>query len=599
VSSSDGKLRHPIVVVLGHVDHGKTTLLDRIRGTTVARREPGEMTQHIGASLVPARVIEEIAAPLKKLIPFKLIIPGLLFIDTPGHELFASMRKRGGSVADFAILVIDINEGMKEQTRESIDILKQRRVPFLVAANKIDRIPGWKPSEGEPFLFTIKKQSPQVVKMLDEKVYKLLGELAALGFTADRFDRIKDFTRTVAIVPVSAKTGEGLPELLAVLAGLAQQYLRKHLLYVKGPGRGVVLEVKEEVGLGTTIDVILYEGSIRKGDQIVVGTLEGPIVTRVRALLMPKPLQEIRSPEDRFISIEEVHAASGIKIVAANLENVIAGSTLYVLENESELDKVKEKVIEEIESIRIKTERSGVIVKADTLGTLEALVEALRRNNIPIREADVGPITRRNVIEAAISMRENKTLGVILGFNVKVTKEAELEALKEGVKIIVGNITYRIIEEYLAWKREVEEKERLKQLESLVRPAKIRVLPGYIFRRSEPAIVGIEVLGGVLKPGVPLMREDGRRIGVVMQIQDRGEAIKEARAGMQVAISIRGNVMVGRHIDEGDVLYTDVPEQHARMLLKEFRRDISSDEEFVLKEIIEIKRKSNPLYGVV
>ena len=599
MSSGNKKLRHPIVVVLGHVDHGKTTLLDKIRGTTVARREPGEITQHIGASMVPARVIEEIAAPLKKLIPFKLIIPGLLFIDTPGHELFASMRKRGGSVADFAILVIDINEGVKEQTRESIDILRQRRVPFLVAANKIDRIPGWKPHENEPFLFTIKRQKPQVVKMLDDRIYKLMGELATLGFTADRFDRIRDFTRTVAIVPVSAKTGEGLPELLAVLAGLTQQYLRKHLLYVEGPGRGVVLEVKEEIGLGTTIDVILYEGTIKKGDQIVVGTLEGPVVTRVRALLMPKPLQEIRSPEDKFISIEEVHAASGVKIAAPHLENVVAGSTLYVLENESELDNIKRKVIEEIESIRIKTERSGVIVKADTLGTLEALVEALRRNGIPIREADVGPITKRNVMEAAISMKENKTLGVILGFNVKMTKEAELEALKEGVKVITGNVTYRIIEEYLEWKKKVEEKERLKQLESLVRPAKIRILPGYIFRRSDPAIVGVEVLGGVLKPGMPLMREDGKRIGVIMQIQDRGEAIREAKAGMQVAISIRGNVMVGRHIDEGDVLYTDVPEQHARMLLKDFRKDVSDDEIYVLREIIEIKRKTNPLYGVV
>jgi len=593
------KLRQPIVVVLGHVDHGKTTLLDKIRGTTVALREPGDMTQHIGASLVPASVIEKIAEPLKAVVPFRLAIPGLLFIDTPGHEMFASMRKRGGSVADFAVLVVDVNEGVKEQTRESLELLRQRKVPFLVAANKIDRVPGWKSCENEPFLFCAKKQLPEALRALDERIYKLVGELGKAGFVADRFDKIRDFTRTVAVVPVSAKTGEGIPELLAVLAGLTQQYLRSRLLYVEGPGRGVVLEVKEEPGLGSTLDVILYEGTLREGDRIVVGTLDGVVETRVRALLMPKPLQEIRSPEDRFVRVEEVSAACGVKVVAAGLEGVVPGSPLYAVTSDAELEEAKRKIREEIESVRIRTDKSGVVVKADSLGTLEAMVEALRRHGVPIRVADVGHVARRDVIEAAISGREDKKLGVIIGFNVKVSKEAEVEAAKEGVKIILGNISYRILEEYLAWKRELEEKERLKKLEELVRPAKIRILPGCVFRRSDPAIVGVEVLGGVLKPGAPLIRSDGRKLGHVMQIQDKGVALREARAGSQVAISIRGNVMVGRHVDEGDVLYTDVPAQHAKQLLTEFRSYLSDDEVYVLREIVELKKKLDPLYGMI
>ncbi len=576
-----------------------TTLLDRIRGTSVAKREPGEITQHVGASIVPARVIEEIAAPLKKMIPIKLIIPGLLFIDTPGHELFVNMRRRGGSVADFAILVIDVMEGVKEQTVECIELLRSRKVPFLVAANKIDRIPGWKSHPGEPFIFTYRKQAPETRRLLDEKIYRLIGELGSFGFNSDRFDRIRDFTRTVAIVPISAKTGEGIPELLAVLAGLTQQYLRKRLLYAEGPGKGVVLEVKETPGLGYTIDVILYDGVLKKGDTIVVGSLEGPIVTKVRALLMPKPLQEMRAPEDKFMQVEEVYAASGVKVAAPGLEKAVAGTPLFVVTNNEELEEAKRKVVEEIERARIKTDKTGVIAKADTLGTLEALVEALKRNNIPVREADVGPISKRDVLEANVSREKDKTLGVVLGFNVKVLPEAREEAKKNGVKIMINNVIYRLIEDYLKWREKVKKEEKLRELESLVRPAKLRIIPGCVFRRSEPAIVGVEILGGVLKPGAPLMREDCRKLGHVMQIQERGQPLKEARVGMQVAISIRGNVMIGRHVDEGDIIYTDIPESHARLLLTKFKSELSDDEIMVLNEIIKLKRKTNPFFALV
>lgn len=600
MSSSErkpGVLRQPIVVVLGHVDHGKTSLLDKIRGTTVAKREPGEITQHVGASIVPARVIEEIAEPLKKLIPIKLKIPGLLFIDTPGHELFANMRRRGGSVADFAILVVDIIEGVKEQTVEAINLLKERRVLFLVAANKIDKIPGWRPNPDTPFIISIKKQDKRVVDELDKRIYMLVGQLGEHGFMSDRFDRIKDFTRTVAIVPVSAKTGEGIAELLAVIAGLAQQYLEKRLIFAEGPGKGVVLEVKEEPGLGHTIDVILYDGVIRRGDTIVLGSLSGPIVTKVRALLMPKPLDEMRSPEDKFNRVEEVYAASGVKIAAPGLENAVAGSPIFVVEKEEEIAEVSRKVMEEIERARIRTDNIGVVVKADTLGTLEALIEALRRENIPIRLADVGPISKRDVLEASISREKDETLGVILGFNVKVLKEAEEEARINNVKIMLNNIIYRLVEEYIQWRKMMKETERKRLLDSLVRPAKIKVLRGYVFRRSDPAIVGVEVLGGVLKPNTPLMREDGRKVGLVMQIQDRGKTLQEARKGQQVAISIKGNVMVGRHFDEDDILYSDIPSQHAVLLQKEFKSDLSEDELEVLNEIIKLKRKEDPFYG--
>ncbi|NPA97802.1 MAG: translation initiation factor IF-2 [Crenarchaeota archaeon] len=593
-------VRQPIVVVLGHVDHGKTTLLDKIRGTAVAKKEPGEITQHVGASIVPASVLEKVAKPLKKYFPkLKIEIPGLLFIDTPGHELFTNLRKRGGSVADIAILIVDVLEGFQPQTWESIEILKERRVPFIVAANKIDRLSGWKPHPDAPFLETIRKQDPRVVSRLDELIYRLVGQLYEAGFMAERFDRVKDFRRTVAIVPISAKTGEGVPELLALLVGLVQQFMKKKLVTSNEPARGVVLEVKEEPGLGTTIDVIIYDGVLRKGDIIVVGSKGEAIVTKVRALLMPRPLQDMRAHEGKFRQVDEVVAATGVKISAPNLEGVLAGSPILVVPNEQLIEEYKKKVLEEIESIRIKTDNIGVVVKADTLGTLEAVVEALKRENIPVRLADVGPVSKNDIIEASVTLKQNKLYGVVIAFNVKILPEAEELARREGVKIFKHNVIYRLIEEYTEWVRKIKEEEKRKELETLVRPGKIRILPGYVFRRSNPAIVGIEVLGGVIKPGYPVMRSDGLRLGVIMQIRDRDNVLREARVGQAVAISIRGKILIGRHVDEGDILYTDIPKEHARLWLTKYKSELSDDEKMVLNEIIKIKKKQDPFYGLV
>ncbi|MEM0371604.1 MAG: translation initiation factor IF-2, partial [Ignisphaera sp.] len=388
-SKPERKMRQPIVVVLGHVDHGKTTLLDKIRGTAVVKKEPGEMTQHVGASLVPSSVIERIATPLKKVIQFKLDIPGLLFIDTPGHELFSNLRKRGGSVADIAILVIDINEGIMPQTIESIEILRARGTPFIIAANKIDKIPGWIPHPDEPIIMSLKKQSPQTVKRFEATLYKLISHLVSLNLNVEYFERVKDFMSTVPIVPVSAKTGEGLPELLAILAGITQRYMAERLRYAEGPAKGVILEVKEQPGYGMALDVIVYDGILREKDMFVVAGINGPIVTRVRALLMPKPLTDIRVAKSELRPVESVYAAAGVRVVAPGIEEAIAGSPFYVIPNENVVDEYKKSVLEEVESIRIRKDVNGVIVKADTLGTLEALITALSKRSIPIRIADV------------------------------------------------------------------------------------------------------------------------------------------------------------------------------------------------------------------
>jgi len=585
----DEYIRSPIVVVLGHVDVGKTTLLDKIRGTAVTKREPGTMTQHIGASFLPWKALELLCGPLASSLRTDIKIPGILVIDTPGHEAFANLRTRGGSIADIAILVIDINKGFENQTYEALEILKSRKTPFIVAANKIDRIPGWNSQNNYPFIQNLKNQDPETIARFEERLAVLIRQFNREGFRADRYDRIRDFSKIVAIVPVSAKTGEGVPDLLLVLAGIAQRFLLKRLKTREGPGKAVILEVKEEIGLGTTAAIILYQGVIKKGDLIVLGGMDGPITTRIKTILMPKPLDEMRSPEDRFIQIDKVRAAAGVLLVAHGLDLAIAGAPVKVVEDKEKLDDILKEVEEEIESLKIARDQAGVVVKADTLGTLEALVNYLKRENIPIRFADVGPVVRRDVIEASLSKNINRFYAVILAFNVKVNQEAEEEAKAYNIKIFRGNIIYRLVEDFLEWYRTETEKEKKITLEKLVLPASIQILPGYVFRRSNPAIVGIKVLVGKLRRGTPLMTQEGLNIGEIMQIQKHGASRDIAETGDEVAVSIRGKVTVGRQIKEGDILFSDIPLDNIDILMDKFVEDLSEEEIKLLRKIRKIK----------
>ncbi|MEM1565753.1 MAG: translation initiation factor IF-2 [Candidatus Bathyarchaeia archaeon] len=590
-------IRQPIVCVLGHVDTGKTLLLDKIRKTSVQAREAGGMTQHIGASFFPLETLKQMIGPLLSAFKGEIEIPGLLVIDTPGHEAFTNLRRRGGSVADIAILVIDVLRGFEAQTYECIEILKARKTPFLVAANKIDRIPGWKSYPDTPFLKSYQLQDKYVQEDLDNRLYEIIGTFSRLGFRADRFDRIKDFTRTVAIVPTSAKTGEGIVELLAVLVGLTQQYLKKQLQTTVGPAKGTVLEVKEEPGLGLTLNTIIYDGTLKKDDLIVVGGKEKPIITRVRAILVPKPLDEIRDPRDRFSSVDSVSAAAGIKIVAPDLEGALAGAPLYVVPEGESVEKYVKLVSEEIEKIRIATDVDGVILKADTLGSLEAIAENLKRQGVPIRLADIGDVSKRDVTEAAIVKEHEPFYGAILAFNVKVLPDAEEEAKNTGVQIFRENIIYHLIDNYVSWLKAQREAKLAAEFEKMVKPGKIRILEGYVFRRAKPAIVGVEVLAGRIKPKYSLVRaEDGEEVGEIQQIQEKGKALPEAKQGMQVAISL-DKPMVGRHIFENDVLYVKVPEQHAKALLKEFMDRLTPDEQEALDEYVNLMRKKVPFWA--
>jgi translation initiation factor 5B len=577
-------IRAPICAVVGHVDHGKTTLLDTVRGTATAGGEAGAITQAIGASIVPIKTIMSRAAGFVK----ETKIPGLLFIDTPGHAAFTGMRERGGSLADIAVLIVDMNEGFKPQTVEALKILRNHKTPFIVAANKVDLAPGYRKQE-EDIIKDINAQQANVNQYLETKLYELVGTLSEHGMNSERFDRVNDFKNTVAICPISALTGHGVDTLLALLVGLAQRFLEGSLAAnTNGPAKGTVLEVAEEQGMGLTLNAIIYDGTLRVGDEIIIGTLHGkPIETKVRALLQPDDVGDIRDKKTLFKQVKEAVSATGVKISAPDLDGVAAGMPFGSGDREQLIQDFEESM----SHVSIDTDAEGVILKADNVGSLEALVQLLREKNIPIGVADVGPVSKKDLVRAASNPAE---VAVVLAFNLPQNKEKA----PEGVKVYQENIIYALVDRYEEHLSYVEEQEKSEQLQHIPLPAQLKVLPNCMFRASNPLVCGVEVLQGVLKRDAKLVQQNDpiNTIGYVKDIQEKKDSVKEAQPGVQVAISVPG-ATAGRQINEEDIVWAGISEKDY-LTWKENAKHLEPQQKAVLKAYAEIMRESNPLWGV-
>ncbi len=587
-------LRKVLITVVGHVDHGKTTLLDRIRNSSVAEKEAGLITQAIGASIVPQETIKRMCGALFERLNLQLSLPGILAIDTPGHAAFTNLRKRGGNLADIAIVVIDINEGFMPQTEESIEILKASKTPFIIAANKIDLIPGWHEHPELSLLEQINAQPQHCQEIFERKMYELIGRLSEkFGMNAERFDRVSDYTKEIAIVPISAKKAYGLAELLVVVIGLAQRFLETNLrISIDGPAKGTVLEVKEDKGLGKTIDVIIYDGTLKVNDTIVIGGVEKPIVTKIKALFEPAPLSEMREKRTRYESVKDVVAATGVKISAKDLDNVVAGMPVESVPDLLYLDEVKLRVQQQVQEVMIETDKSGVVIKAESLGSLEAMITLLRDKGVTIRKAGIGMITKKDVSDAQVVLHQDPLLGCIIGFNVDLATDVNLG----NVKLILNNVIYKLIDDLERWQAESRRNIESSQLDVLTRPFKIELLRGYVFRQSNPAVIGVSVEAGTLRTNVQVMNTEGKVLSSIKGIQQEKENVEKAELGKQVAVALP-NVIIGRQINEGDVLYSYIPEEEF-VKLKNFKEFLSSDEKDILREIATIMRKFNPVWGV-
>lgn len=597
------EIRSPIITTLGHVDHGKTTLLDKVRGTAVQRHEAKGLTQHIGSSWFPIEIIYDIIKDLakKKEEDFKkkLQVPGLLFIDTPGHEAFMNLRRRGSSISDLAILVIDVNSGPQTQTYESLQLLKETQTPFVISANKIDKLPGWESKKNTTFKKSYEEQIPTAKSSLRRSLDEIMIGLSEVGFNANLYTQVQDFKKSIGIVPTSALTGEGIPDLFYVLTGLAQRYLKRELQLDLNKTVGNILEVKQTKA-GTALDIILSNGKLRKGDIIVLGGKNGPITAKIRALLSPKPLDEIRSPSEKFEHLEEVKASAGLRVLtSSSLEEALAGSIIYGIHpakyEESKIEKrikeKKENIAESISEVLFTREQEGIILKADTLGSIEAILDRFNKKGVPLALSGIGNINKEDCTHALVVREMNPKYAVIAGFNVDITPEAENLIDKEDIKVIRDNVIYGIFEKLEEYLTEWEKKKREKILEMVGAIGKVKPLPDYVFRRSNPAIFGVKVIEGEIEIRKELIRaRDGEKIGMIKGIEDEGESIEKAESGSEVAISVKGGKF-GRNIKEDDILFTNLSERKVQLVHEELEGELPPEKKKVFEEFLEAKRK--------
>ena len=584
-SSSD--LRSPICVVLGHVDTGKTKLLDKIRQTNVQDGEAGGITQQIGATYFPMESIKVKTARLNS-DGFEYKVPGLLVIDTPGHESFTNLRSRGSSLCNIAVLVVDIMHGLEPQTIESIGLLRQRKTPFVVALNKIDRIYGWKAIPDAPIQETLAQQPKHVIQEFEDRVQHTITAFAEQGLNAVLSYNNKNFSKYVALCPTSAHTGEGIPDLLRLLVKLTQERMANDLMYLSEL-ECTVLEVKVIEGLGTTIDVILSNGKLHEGDRIVLCGLNGPIATNVRALLTPQPMRELRV-KSAYVHHKEVKAALGVKIVAQDLEKAIAGSRLLVVQPGDDEEDLLDEVMSDLTNLQSAIDKSGkgVCVQASTLGSLEALLEFLRESKIPVSGINIGPVHKKDIIRASIMLESQPEYAQILAFDVKVDKDAQDLADEMGVKIFKADIIYHLFDQFTKYMEEITETRRRDQAPSAVFPCMLKIVPGCVFNKRNPIVIGVDVVEGQLRIGTPLCVVNAENqivpIGKVIGIELNHKAKEVVKKGdPAVAIKIESPVyetpkMIGRHFFEKDMLYSRITRASIDILKSTFRNDLSREE---------------------
>lgn len=585
---SKDNLRSPICCILGHVDTGKTKLLDKIRQTNVQEGEAGGITQQIGATYFPVEALEKKVAVVNRDKSFVFNVPGLLVIDTPGHESFTNLRSRGSSLCNIAILVIDIMHGLEPQTIESMKLLRDRKTPFIVALNKIDRLFGWKKIDNNGFEDSFSLQKQAVQAEFEERWTFVRTQLQEQGFNSELFFRNKNMAKYVSVCPTSAHTGEGIPDMIKLIVRLTQERLTNNLMYLSEV-ECTVLEVKVIEGLGTTIDVILSNGVLHEGDRIVLCGNPEPIVTNIRALLTPAEMKELRV-KSQYVHNKEVKAAMGIKIAADGLDQAIAGSRLLVVGPNDDEEDLMDEVMGDLAHLLSKVSKTGrgVSVQASTLGSLEALLEFLRVSKIPVSTISIGPVFKKDVLRAGVMLEKAKEFAVMLCFDVKVDKDAKAYAEEIGVKIFEADIIYHLFDKFTAHMKQLEEQRKEESKMLAVFPCVLR--PVAVFNKKDPIVIGVDVTDGNLKITTPICAvkknpatgvKEIIQLGRVTSIERDHKQIQVCKKGSpSVAVKIEGanQPMYGRHLEEDDILYSAISRKSIDTLKEFFRSDVSQDE---------------------
>ncbi|TVY29517.1 Eukaryotic translation initiation factor 5B [Lachnellula hyalina] len=593
---SADNLRSPICCILGHVDTGKTKLLDKIRQTNVQEGEAGGITQQIGATYFPVDAIRQKTAVINKDNSFDFKVPGLLVIDTPGHESFSNLRSRGSSLCNIAILVVDIMHGLEPQTLESMKLLRDRKTPFIVALNKIDRLYGWKKVENNGFQESLALQNKGVQNEFAKRLDDTKVAFAEQGFNSELYYENKSMAKFVSLVPTSAHTGEGIPDMLKLILQLTQERMVGSLMYLSEV-QCTVLEVKAIEGFGMTIDVILSNGILREGDKICLCGVDGAITTNVRALLTPAPLKELRL-KSAYVHNKEVKAALGVKISAPGLEGAIAGSRLMVIGPDDDQSDIEDEIEADLGALFSRVEKSGrgVTVQASTLGSLEALLDFLKSSKIPVANVGIGPVYKRDVMNCGTMLEKNKEYAVMLCFDVKIDKEAQAYADDQGIKIFTADIIYHLFDAFTKHMSIIAEKKKEESKLLAVFPCVLS--PVAVFNKTGPIVVGVDVVEGNLRMHTPIAAVKQNSVTGVKEIINIGRVTGIERDHKQIQICKKGQPSVavkiemgnhqptyGRHLEEKDTLYSLISRASIDTLKEFYRPDVSNDEWLLIKKL--------------
>ena len=464
-AKNTGKLpRPPVVVVLGHVDHGKTTLLDYIRKTNIAAREAGGITQSTAAY--------EIEHNGKK----------LTFIDTPGHEAFTAMRSRGASAADLAILVIAADDGVKPQTEESIKILQASATPFIVAINKID------------------KNNADI-----ERAKRDLSEHGVL---------LEGMGGSISFQEISAKTGEGIPELLDLL--LLAAAMEELNFNPSAPASGVVIETHRTKERGNKVIVIVKDGTLRLGDTIAAGAASGKV--KILENFLGQSVKELTPSAPAIIIGFEELPSVGESFTDIPSTPTPAASLSPANRSHTSPDE----------------NTVPLIVKADSAGSLEAIVQIISALSVPegvprplILERGLGDVTDSDIKQAAAAK------AIVVAFNVKTAKSADNLARSYHLKIISSRIIYEII-------KSVEDHIALSFKES-VTPPSLEVLAVFNQNGNSKKTIGGRVISGAIRSGSRFELHRGEETitrGRVLSLEQNKQEVSSVESGKECGLVV-------------------------------------------------------------
>lgn len=573
--------KEPICCILGNVDAGKTSLIDKMKSTKVQKSEAGGITQKINTVILPFNAN-------------KFNVPGVILIDTPGHESFYSLRELGATLCNVVILLVDIMEGVKEQTIKSIDLVKSKRIPYVVALNKVDRVVNWESDSSVSIVKNLKKQANNTVLHFEELVRNIITQFAENGLNVELFNRNTDSRKYGSLFPLSAKTGEGIHDLMGGLIKLIATH-RKADIIIKPTFKGILTDINIQKGIGKCLNVLVYDGYLNKQDTLVVGGMNGAYFKTITKMA-------VSTQPSKFQLVNDVKASTLTYITTKGdyETDYIIGSPVYTIpstltgKSKTDVEKVARKAIEvylkkKDDEINKNKSRHGVLVYASTFGALMAITNHLDDIGVPYIDAKVKDVKSLD-LQKVISMNnseDSKIYNIIIAFDVHVDLKAH-DMLKNNldVSLIEDNIIYRVFEKLEETIETNKGNVSLKYKRMMSTPCILEILKGkeFIIARRDPIILGVKVMSGELVKNTILQVIRKKKIiilGRVTGIQSNNKDVEKGEVNQEVAVRIDNTEdtakLYGRDFDNTDQLISQLSEHHRYIFTKHLYQDSSDN----------------------